>query len=197
MTGGCSGDGRATHASPLPRASSGADGLFPGWGLGDAGVPSRPDHRHGCRDPTASTERSGNVGTGPGGGSRSGRDGATTDGGEGFGVTGVNSRAKDDRLAGRGGTRALPRSRRHTRTDRLRYRVGGEEGEGKDLVVTFGDVTGRDGGRPSPPCPLSRIRERGVGGGWRGGWGGPGAVPERLHGRVPLRTGRSRGRMVR
>ncbi len=148
----------------------------------------------------ASTERSGNVGTGPGGGSRSGGDGATTDGGEGFGVTGVNSRVQDDRWTGRGGTRALPRSRRHTRTDRLRCKVGGEGGEGKDLVVTFGDVTGRDGGRASPPAPSPEFgkeasAEAGAGGGM--GCGGPGAVPERSHGSVPLRMGRSRGRMVR
>ncbi len=60
-------------------------------------------------------------------------------------MTGVNSRVRDDGRTIPGGMRALPRSRRHTRTDRLRCRVGGGGGEGKDPGGTFGEVTGRDG----------------------------------------------------
>ena len=57
----------------------------------------------------------------------------------------MNARVSDDGMTVPGGTRALPRSRRHTGTDRLGLRIGGGGEEGKDLQGTFREVTARDG----------------------------------------------------
>ncbi len=65
--------------------------------------------------PRSSSRRSGNVGTGPGMDSAVGRGlRLVSDGGEGFAVTGVNARVRDDGRTIPSGTRALPRSRRQT-----------------------------------------------------------------------------------
>ena len=143
-------------------------------------MPSRPGDTTRCRGLAASAERSGNSRHGSGRGARSGGDGATTDGGEGFGVTGVNARVSDDRLTGRGGTRALPRSRRHTKTDRLVVRVGGEGGKGKDPGGTRRNVTWGDGVVGARGWVLGRTPPRPPNAGGRTGCGGTGWEAELL-----------------
>ncbi len=60
-------------------------------------------------------------------------------------MTGVSSRIRDDRRTGRSRMRRCPGPAVPPGADRLRRRIGGTGGEGKDPGGTFGEVTGRDG----------------------------------------------------
>ncbi len=100
---------------------------------------------------------------------RSGGDGATADGGEGLGVTGVSSRVSDDGRTVPSRIRRCPGPAVPPGADRLDERIGDERGEAKNPGGTLGEVTwGRDccemGGRPSAP---TRVRWRWLV--WEGG----------------------------
>ncbi len=140
------GGGEAGRSSESPLRWAWCLGtLFP-CGTWRAGMPARPDHRHDCQDPTASTERSGNRRHGSGRevvvrwglGRYRRRGGARGDRGE--------LRVRDDGRTVPSRMRRCPGPAVPPGADRLVDRIGGGRGEGKDLQGTFGGVTGRDGG---------------------------------------------------